>query len=326
VSKEIHAPVGPDGAPLRPTRAVDFVWDEHALCAEKDSERGERVFVFVPCTYVPLLQVEQGEVFACVTDQMGTARELVDGAGQVAWSAEYDPWGKVDREAADPGSRHAGRVASPFRTQGQYWDEETGLAYAWHRYFDPAVGRFLSPDPIGLDGGPNLFALNGAPTDTIDPTGLANPYEIGTYGSQNGGTNVGDGLDADEMLLNAFIKAHQGSLKPGNEYGGRGSGNASIDNPTIALPGRGSSGTHAARHSGAHGQVYDAEKAAELHDPAKLAKMKAKEVVEMKAKILEDVLKKNGIDAEEAEAKVNKLKADAMNHAMNIFPPCVHGY
>lgn len=156
------------------------------------------------------------------------------------------------------------------------------------------MGRFLSPDPIELDGGGNLFSLNGAPTVTIDPTGLANPYDIGTYGGQNGGTNVNDGLDADELLLNGFIKARQSSLLPGNEFGGHGSGNASRDNPTIALPGRGSNGTHAVGHSGAHGQVWDAERAAGLHDPAKLGTMTAKQVIEAKAEILEDVLKKNG--------------------------------
>jgi RHS repeat-associated protein len=325
VRKEIHPPLTDVGA-IRASRVVEFVWDQGTLCAEIDSERGKRFFVFAPDTFVPLLQSQHDEVFACVTDYMGTPRELIDGAGQVAWAADHDSWGRVDRETADPASRHGGKVASPFRTQGQYWDEETALAYAWHRYFDPAIGRFISPDPIELDGGGNMFGLNGAPTVTIDPTGLANPYDIGTYGTQNGGGNVGDGLDADELLLNGFIKARQSQLLPGNEYGGHGSGNASRDNPTIALPGRGSSGTHAAGHAGEHGQVWDAELAAGLHDPAKLAGMTAKQVINKKAGLLRKVLVKNGFSKKEAKKIVDALKKDAIAHAKNIFPPCVHGY
>jgi RHS repeat-associated protein len=56
---------------------------------------------------------------------------------------------------------------------GQYYDSETGLHYNWHRYYDPSTGRYLTPDPIGLDGGVNLYlyAMNN-PILLIDPYGL----------------------------------------------------------------------------------------------------------------------------------------------------------
>lgn len=56
---------------------------------------------------------------------------------------------------------------------GQYYDEKTGLHYNYHRYYDPKTGRYLTPDPIGLAGGINLFVYAGNnPINAIDPYGL----------------------------------------------------------------------------------------------------------------------------------------------------------
>jgi RHS repeat-associated protein len=60
----------------------------------------------------------------------------------------------------------------PIRLQGQYDDEETGLHYTRHRYYDPAVGQFISEDPIRLLGGLNLHAYAANTIGWVDPLGL----------------------------------------------------------------------------------------------------------------------------------------------------------
>lgn len=66
-----------------------------------------------------------------------------------------------------------GAFASRQLVQGQQVDEESGLHYNRHRYYDAAAGRFISIDPIGLRGGLNLWQYADNPIAWIDPLGLA---------------------------------------------------------------------------------------------------------------------------------------------------------
>ncbi|MFZ7136770.1 RHS repeat-associated core domain-containing protein [Avibacterium avium] len=66
-----------------------------------------------------------------------------------------------------------GCLKQPFRFQGQYFDEESGLHYNRFRYYDPSSGRFVSQDPIGLLGGFNLYEYAPNPVMWIDVLGLS---------------------------------------------------------------------------------------------------------------------------------------------------------
>ena len=117
-----------------------------------------------------------------VNDHLGTPQCLVDSEGAVAWRGDYLPFGGVAGSVA--------AVGSLARFPGQYYDSETGLYYNWHRFYDPATGRYISADPIGLAGGINLYAYVGAnPINAVDPMGLWKGIVPGRAGSRHHNRN-----------------------------------------------------------------------------------------------------------------------------------------
>ncbi|MEU1760555.1 DUF6531 domain-containing protein [Micromonospora sp. NPDC005652] len=114
-----------------------------------------------PDAPVPVAQTDDGAVRAVVTDTIGTPTHLVEPGGGLRWWSRGDLWG-----------RGADRTATPLAFPGQYVDAETGLHYNRFRYYDPATGRYVSPDPLGLSGGPNPTAYVTDPLTVADPLGL----------------------------------------------------------------------------------------------------------------------------------------------------------
>ncbi|EDG2807809.1 DUF4329 domain-containing protein, partial [Salmonella enterica subsp. salamae] len=100
-------------------------------------------------------------------DHRGLPLALVNAEGKADWSAEYDAWGNVLREI------NPHKLAQLLRLPGQQYDEETGLYYNRHRYYDPLQGRYITQDPIGGAGGWNLYQYPLNPVSKIDPLGLS---------------------------------------------------------------------------------------------------------------------------------------------------------
>jgi RHS repeat-associated protein len=135
-----------------------------------------------PGTFTPLAQAEhttwrqapQDQVdsrfYAIVTDLIGSPSELVAPDGSLAGYQQHTLWGAT--------LWHPGGAATPLRFPGQYHDDETGLHYNNHRYYDPAAGRYLTPDPLGLAPAPNPHTYVPNPLVLADPLGL-NPGDTG---------------------------------------------------------------------------------------------------------------------------------------------------
>jgi len=115
---------------------------------------------------------ENGSYYYYRNDHLGTPVQITDADGLVVWEARYDSFGKAvdiwgQNMNSDPD------ITSNLRFPGQYYDSETGLHYNWHRYYDPSTGRYLRTDPLGLEGGLNLYQYaNANPVNFVDPMGL----------------------------------------------------------------------------------------------------------------------------------------------------------
>ncbi|MBY5943518.1 RHS domain-containing protein [Halomonas sp. DP5N14-9] len=116
-------------------------------------------------------QPTEPTLYSIHTDHLGTPMELAECDGKLAWVGHYRAWGKLTK--ASDGRGNPSTTDNPLRFQGQYLDEETGLHYNRHRYYDPETGRFTTQDPIGLAGGENLYMYAPNPTGWVDPLGLA---------------------------------------------------------------------------------------------------------------------------------------------------------
>jgi len=140
------------------------------------------------------------ELYFIHTDHLGTPQVLSDTSGQVVWRASYGPFGQtgINEDVDGDGTAVSFNLAFP----GQYYDQETRLHYNWNRYMDPETGRYLTSDPIGLQGGLNTYAyVRANPLKFIDPLGL----EIQGSWIQSPRFNLQDaGVDSWEFVSPSF--------------------------------------------------------------------------------------------------------------------------
>jgi len=113
----------------------------------------------------PLAELRNGTAGYYNQDGLGSITSIVEASGALLNSDTYDSFGSL--------TDSTGSFANPFRYTGRDNDSETGLRYYRARYYDPAVGRFISSDPIQFLGGLNFYAYVGNnATNWSDPSGL----------------------------------------------------------------------------------------------------------------------------------------------------------
>ncbi len=143
-----------------------FHYDLRGHLIAETNQTGQMLAEYVYLGDQLLAMIKPGEsVYYFHNDHLGTPQVLTDDTGTIAWKAVYTPFGDAVTSIAT--------VENPFRFPGQYYDQETGLHYNYFRYYNPQTGRYMTPDPLGLWGGINLFAyVENSPLRWIDPWGL----------------------------------------------------------------------------------------------------------------------------------------------------------
>lgn len=187
VMKQVHAPVADGALPVEVAR-TRFVWDAEVLvhevteraAASGDPVISQRTYVFEDERMAPMAHAETVTDVAgqpalrwvhYSNDAIGTPERLLANTGELLC--------ELDRTAFGLSARAPEATSdTPLRFQGQYFDEETGLCWNWHRYYDPVAGRFLTQDPLFLSGGSNFYAFGLNPIGWCDPFGLDFNYRL----------------------------------------------------------------------------------------------------------------------------------------------------
>ena len=121
-------------------------------------------WVFDENSFVPAAKLVGDKSYSILTDHLGTPYEAHDENGQKVWARELDLYGNAITGDSS---------FIPFLYQGQYYDEEIGLAYNRFRYYSPESGTYISQDPIRLAGGLAFYGYVMDCNGWIDPWGLS---------------------------------------------------------------------------------------------------------------------------------------------------------
>lgn len=126
-----------------------------------------------PKSYEPLARIDGGYGKESIqhfhTNLAGQPEQLTDESGGTIWRSDYCGWGEIKEQWQDQRESREQNL----RNQGQYHDREIGLHYNTYRFYDPSIGHFTQPDPIGLSGGINFYQYAPNSISFVDPLGLA---------------------------------------------------------------------------------------------------------------------------------------------------------
>ncbi|MBI0067478.1 RHS repeat-associated core domain-containing protein [Snodgrassella sp. M0110] len=202
----------------KPCNRTTFLWDGLQMIQESSADKRQSLYLYTDqYSYEPLARIDRNgnqeqHIYYFHTDLNGMPEELTDEAGEIVWECSYQLWGKPIQESAHR------EIQQNLRYQGQYLDRETGLHYNTFRYYDPDIGRFTQPDPIGLAGGYNLYRYAPNALIWIDPLGLHETLSDndivcrgGTCKAENFKNGSGVKTDANGKLREVSTQAKPGA-------------------------------------------------------------------------------------------------------------------
>ncbi|MFO0589411.1 MAG: RHS repeat-associated core domain-containing protein [Polyangiaceae bacterium] len=205
--------IGPDGTVTK----IRYVWDGdlqvHELTrrtkAGSDAvAEAERTFAFTRTSRSPLAHRDSaGDWVYYLTDSTGRAQTLLDDRGTALAMFDTKAFGRVKPLGAP-------RATTNARFVGHWEDEETGLFYNRHRFYDPDTGRYMSPEPLGLSGGLSTFGYaRNRPFDYVDPDGLLGMIASGPGAAPRGSAST-EGIPSSDVMPGLHPVVQQALANP----------------------------------------------------------------------------------------------------------------
>lgn len=156
-------------------QTLHFVYDLGGqLIGIYDPVAGDLIEELIYRDDVPIATVRDGLIYQIQVDHLGTPRGVSDADQTLVWQWTSGPFGEgAPRQDPDGDGQP---FVLDLRFPGQYFDAETGRHYNYFRDYDPALGRYVQSDPIGIAGGLNTYLYAAAnPVRYADPRGLMPP-------------------------------------------------------------------------------------------------------------------------------------------------------
>ncbi len=149
-----------------PSGTTNFVYDGANAIEEVDSA-GNLLARYAQGTGIdePLSALRSGTTGFYEADGLGSITSLSSPTGTISNSYTYGTFGNI--------TATSGSFVNPYLFTGRDYDAESGLRYYRARYYDPAIGRFISEDPMGFAAGVNFYAyVLNSPMNFRDPSGM----------------------------------------------------------------------------------------------------------------------------------------------------------
>lgn len=150
---------------------VHYIFDPSGhLLAEHDGSTGALIREYVWLDDMPLAlvagTVSAPDYYFVHTGQIDEPLIVTNASKTKVWDAVLDPWGRATLLSTPSQQLN-------LRLPGQWYAAESSLHQNWMREYDPALGRYIEADPLGVDAGPNPYAyVEGNPINRTDPMGL----------------------------------------------------------------------------------------------------------------------------------------------------------
>jgi RHS repeat-associated protein len=159
-----------------------YLWDGLSICEQRDGSGSIVNQRYFGSSYVDLTSGSPRS-YLQTTDHLSSIRETTDTAGNLIQRVSYDLWGTP--------SFATGASTSPFAFTGHFRHAGSGLHMAPYRAYAATTGRWISRDPIGEEGGINIYAyasnnsVSYIDLDGAEPTAFRNPNAVSECAMRN---------------------------------------------------------------------------------------------------------------------------------------------